>query len=565
MVSLMKDKFLLCLLLSTLLIWSNLLYAKVTVSADRNPVRVNESFQLYFETDESIDVDPDFSPLQQHFQILNRSQSNNISIINGKYQRNLKWTLQVMPKQEGDFVLPAIQFGNEKSDLFRVTVKPASQSRSADDGLIFELISDQASLYIQSQAIVTMRLMSDSNISGYQMGDLTVEDMDVVIEPLGDVKQYETRLDDVPFLVLEMQFALFPQQSGVLNIGPILAEVQYGGRARSIFDPFQTRAEVRRVSSNQLTLEVVAKPESFNAAHWFPSNDVELEEEWQGDLSQLVAGEPVTRIISLSAAGLTAAQLPELTMADIPGIKQYPDKPVFEDKRSAEGINSIRRQRTAIIPTGAGRYILPEISIPWWNLETGQQQVARIPARTIEVNRVVDEATSSQTGEELGPVITDGSAGSMTGQSGSASFWMWISVFLGAGWITSILVWWIMRGKSSWLPTKSVNSTETSLRKASKRLHRACVSNNVAETRLALLDWSNSLGVNGKFVNLNQVTRYFGNPLKQQIDRLNQSSYGFSTEKWSGDLLWSSCEKISAELEPSAQTKSYAGLQSLNP
>jgi len=179
----MKPKISLLILLSALVVIYNLAQATVTVSIDRNPVYVNESFQLYFEVDESIDGDPDFSPLQQHFQILNRSHSNNISIINGKYQRSLKWTLQVMPRQEGEFILPAIKFGNDTSKLFRVTVKPASQSSvPGGEGLIFELTSDDSSLYVQSQVIVTLRLMSDSNISGYKIGDLEIEDMDVVIE-----------------------------------------------------------------------------------------------------------------------------------------------------------------------------------------------------------------------------------------------------------------------------------------------------------------------------------------------------------------------------------------------
>ncbi len=565
MVTPMKRNFLLFLLLSVLMLCSELVQAKVTISADRNPVRVNESFQLYFQVDESINGDPDFSPLQQDFQILNRSQSNNISIINGKYERSLKWTLQIMPKQAGEFVLPAIKFGSQESDLFRLTVKPASLSRSPDDGLIFEIISDESSVYIQSQVIVTMRLMSDSNISGYQMGDLAIEDMDVVVEPLGDVKQYETRLDDKPYLVLEMQFALFPQQSGTLNIGPIPAEVQYGGRTRSIFDPFQTRAEVRRISSKKITLEVLAKPESFHAAHWFPSTDVELEEEWNGDLNQLIAGEPVTRIISLSAAGLTAAQLPELVQTDIPGIKQYPDKPVFENQRSSEGINGIRRQRTAIIPTGGGRYIIPEISIPWWNLETGQQEVARIPARTIEVDRAANEAISVQPVEELVPAATEGSAKPVTRRSDSGSLWMWISIFLGAGWIASFLLWLFMRRKTIWFLPESVNSTEISQRKTVKRLRRACAGNNNAEARTALLGWANAMEPGQNFINLNQVTRYFGNPLKLQVDLLNQSSYSLSAGDWNGELLWRTCEQITAELISSGPTKTVAGLQPLNP
>ena len=566
MVNLIRSNYSLWVLLSALLLCSNLLQADVTVSIDRNPVRVNESFQLIFETDSSVDSDPDFSPLRQYFQILNTSQSNNISIINGKYQRSLKWTLQAMPGQEGDFVLPAIKFGNDKSERFRVTVKPASQSSTpGSEGLIFELTSDDASLYVQSQVIVTLRLMIDSNISGYQMGDLVIENMDVVIEPLGDIKQYQTRLDDKPYLVLERQFALFPQQSGTLNIGPILAEVRYGSRSRSIFDPFQSSGDLRRVSTDKLTLEVLAKPESFKAPFWFPSIAVELSEDWRGDLNQLTAGEPVTRIISLSAEGLTAAQLPDLVQGDVAGIKQYPDKPVFEDQRSSTGINGRRRQRIAIIPTGAGRYTLPEITLPWWNLETGKQEVARLPARTIEVNRAANEVAALQPGEELIPVLSGDPVRSVVRQPESKSIWIWVSILLAIGWIASIYAWWVIRSGTNWRRVESTDSIAISQRKAKMGLHRACVSNNASEARSALLNWANAVVDGHNFVNLNQVTRYFGNPLKQQVDRLNQCIYSPSTGDWNGELLWGICEQISAELMPLVETGKLQGLHPLNP
>ena len=566
MVNLIKPNYSLWVLLSVLVLCSNLVQAGVTVSIDRNPVRVNESFQLYFETDASVDSDPDFSPLRQYFQILNTSQSNNISIINGKYQRSLKWNLQLMPENEGDFVLPAIKFGNQQSELFRVTVKPASQSTSpGNDGLIFELTSDDASLYVQSQVIVTLRLMSDSNISAYQMGDLLIEDMDVVIEPLGEVKQYQTRLEDKLYLVMERQFALFPQQSGTLNIGPVVADVRYGSRTRSIFDPFQPSGELRRVSSDKLSLEVLAKPESFNAPFWFPSTAVELSEDWRGDLNQLSAGEPVTRVISLTAEGLTAAQLPDLLQIDIAGIKQYPDKAVLEDHRSRKGITGVLRQRTAIIPTGAGRYILPEITIPWWNLDTATLEVARLPARTIEVNRATNEVSILQPAEELIPVLSGDAVKSVVRQPESKSFWMWASVLLAVGWIASILVWWVIRKGTVWRRPKSTDTTVISLRKAKKVLRRACVSNNASEARIALLNWANAIVVSHEFIHLNQVTRYFDAPLRQQVDRLNQCVYSPSADDWNGELLWSVCAQISAELTPIAEHDRLQGLQPLNP
>jgi len=562
----MKSDYLLRLLVSTLLLCTGLVQAAVTVSVDRNPVRVNESFQLNFEADETVDGDPDFSPLQQHFQILNRSQSNNISIIDGKYQRSMKWTLQVMPRQTGDFMLPAIKFGSQKSKPFQLAVKPESPSKAQDnDGVIFEILSDESSLYVQSQVLVTLRLMSDSSISGYQMGDLVIDDMDVVVEALGDFKQYQTRLDDKPYLVLEKRFALFPQQSGTLTIAPILAEVQYGSRFRSIFDPFQARGEVRRVRSKKLVLEVLATPESYNASNWLPSASVELSEDWQGDLNRLNAGEPVTRIITLTAQGLTAAQLPELLQMDIPGIKQYLDKPVFEDQRSAGGINGIRRQRTAIIPTGAGRYTLPEIIIPWWNLKTGQQEVTRIPPRTIEVQRAMDINPPSEPGSQISPITADSVNNIPVLQPEADRFWLWLSVILGAGWISSILLWWFSRKGLFRSSSTSANAVSGNLTGAKKRLHLACASNNASAARDAVLNWANALKINRRFANLNQVTQYFGNPLKRDIDILNRHIYSESTDKWNGDSLWRSCEQLTSDRISPLESVKPGGLYPLNP
>ena len=562
-----RPNSLLWVLLPALVLFCGLVRAEVTISIDRNPVHINESFQLIFETDEAVDTEPDFSPLEQTFQILNRSQSNNISIINGKYQRNLKWTLQVMPTQEGDFILPAIDFGNQNSKPFRVTVKPVSQTSVPDnEGLILELSSNESSLYVQGQVIVTLRLLvGSSNVTGYQMGDLAIEDMDVVIESLGDVKQYQTRLDKKSYLVLEQQFALFPQQSGTLKIGPVRAEVQFGSRSRSIFDALKSPSRIKRVRSKSLALQVLATPGIFNAVHWLPSTDVQLDDEWQGDLSQLTAGEPVTRIITLTAEGLTAAQLPDLVQADVAGIKQYPDKPVFENQRSSKGIDAVLQRRIAIIPTVAGRFNLPEITIPWWNIRTGQQEVARIPSRTIEVQQGANSTVASTPGSEDVPIVAEGHSDVPLLQSELNRFWLWMSIILAAGWFASFIAWWLSRRGSRLRSAGSDNAARNDLPGAIKRLRQACTDNRAGDAREAVLSWANALENNRRFVNLNQVTRYFGNPLKPQLDLLNRSIYSESAGDWQGESLWRTCEEIAHDHIPDAEISVLNGLYPLNP
>jgi hypothetical protein len=198
-------------------------------------------------------------------------------------------------------------------------------------------------------------------------------------------------------------------------------------------------------------------------------------------------------------------------------------------------------------------------------LKTGQQEIARIPARTIEVNRAANEATIKEPEQDLIPLSSGTSGQSVVTRSSSDAIWRWLSILLAVGWSASILTWWIVQRGFNLRRTESTNPLEISLRKAKKRLYRACADNNAADARKALLSWANVMVVGRKFNNLNQVVRYFGNPLKQQVDLLNQSSYGSSAGDWNGESLWITCEEISNELMPSDQPGTLSGLQPLNP
>ena len=150
-------------------------------------------------------------------------------------------------------------------------------------------------------------------------------------------------------------------------------------RPRSAIDPFNRGGEVRRFRSQPLVIDVKPIPAEFDGAYWLPADRVELREQWPADLTGLVAGEPVTRSIVLIADGLTAAQLPEIELQAIDGIKQYPDQPVLQDRRNSKGIHAQRAQKVALIPGSPGIYRVPEISVNWWNRATGQLETATLP------------------------------------------------------------------------------------------------------------------------------------------------------------------------------------------
>jgi len=539
--------------------WTPPLAAAVEVTIDRNPVQVNESFQLVFSLDQSPDRDPDFSSLQQHFLILGSNSSSTISIINGEYRRSVKYTLQLMPKQVGEFMIPAIRFDKERSKPFQVSVKPAALSAVPQDQLVLEVMADRSEAYVQSQVILSLRLLSAVNLSDYQFGDIGIENLDAVIEPLGKAREYQTRIADQTYLVLEKRFALFPQQSGRLEVKPVMAEVRL--RSRSNFDPFRSGGEIRRLRSQPVFIEVEPIPADFRQPYWLPATKLELRETWQGDPNALVAGEPVTRGLSVIAEGLTAAQLPELAWPPIDGIKQYPDQPTLENSRSVDGIRGQRSQKVALIPGAEGVYRLPPVELPWWNLETGKLEIATLPPRELIVSAPTTAPTTPSV--ELDdttevPAATDSSLPIRVERN---PFWLWLSLFLACGWAASAVYWWLQQRRRAVLPTSQAE--HPSLPKARRELQQACDAADAQAARQALLHWGRALLAPRDIRNLHQLCAELGDEMSAQVGLLNRSIYAKSTSPWQADELQQLCQRLERQ---HAQTKSEApSLQPLNP
>jgi len=524
------------LALLALLVFAPPSTAEVEVSVDRNPVRLNDTFQLVFKLEQSPDSDPDFSVLGQDFLVLGNNRSSSISIINGDYQRSVKWTLQLMAKDVGEFEIPSIRFDDDLSKPLRITVEPADPSSLPEDRLALEMQADSSEAYVQSEIILTLRLLSAVDIAAYQFGDIAIDSLDTVAEPLGDVRQYQTRVGDKAYLVLEKRFALFPQQTGTLEVSPVLAEVRLP--SRRAYDPFQTGGEVRRLRSQAVKVEIRPIPAGYDAPYWLPARRLELREQWQGDTDSLVAGEPVTRSLTVFADGLTAAQLPELRLEPIDGIKQYPDQPLLENQRTNAGIRGSREQKVALIPNGAGRYLLPPIELPWWNLETGRREVARLPAREFHVQPAVG-------GSAAAPSAAAGAeSAAPTPAVATRSIWPWVSLALACGWLSSLLFWWFGSRRAAAAP--STAGEPVSLRRARRDLEQACNDDDAAAARLALLEWGRALLAPRPIANLKQLCAALGDDLAHEVEELNRSRYARSRGAWRGASLWRLCRQLEA-------------------
>ena len=371
--------FLLTLLLSTAA------YADVhslEATIDRNPVMLDEAIRLTVTADGSADRDAfDSSPLLKDFVVGRTSVSSQTSIVNFDTKRTTVWTTTLFPRKEGTFTIPSLTIEGKSTQPIQVKVIPVQeQSNVARDYFVTTDI-DVKEAYLNQQLLYTVKLFLSSNI---ERGSLQAPEMqNAEITQLGEDKQYTDIVNGRRYQIIERQFAVVPQASGEFTLrGPIFTGEVMAANTNQRFGFFNRTQQINRVGPD-ITVNIKPIPQGIDYP-WLPSAMVRVDEEWpQGD--SFVAGEPVTRIVTLTALGVVEEQLPDIPEFYPPNFKLYPDQSNTTTVEKDQSLISQRQTSLAIIPTQPGNFVLPEITIPWFNTLTQQTEYATIPARSITV------------------------------------------------------------------------------------------------------------------------------------------------------------------------------------
>lgn len=527
-----------------IVIWGtqNIYAAEIRVSVDRNPVVVDDYFQITYTALQSPDDDPDFSPLEQDFVIINQSNSSSSSWVNGKSTKVVQWMLTVMAKQVGSLVIPPIKFGKDisPSSTILVTDKSTKKQMDTDEDLFIEVEVTPENPYIQSQVFYTMRFYTKVTISQARLNEPELSD--AVIERLGEDSNYNTQVNGVNYSVTERKYAFFPQKSGKLTIKPLVLTAEILVNNAQGFNPFfnSQMGKTKRVESKSITLDVKPTPAEFKGTHWLSAEQLVLKQEWSGDISKLKVGEPITRTLSLVAKGTTVGQLPELNTTETSEqLKAYPDQPVLQEQKKVDGLIAFREEKIALIPSKAGNFNLPAIEIPWFNTKSQTLEIAKIPEVILSSAEVATQ-TESEVKPASIPVtpLTSVETPKIDSTNLIESYeqtkvWLWVSVFLAIGWLTTIVLF--LRKRKADKVIVLEDEAFLSLKAAIKNLKQACANNDALAAKDALLIWGNH-----KFDtnNLGALAGFCDARLRDEIVLLNQTLYGKESTQWEGKKLF---------------------------
>ncbi|MEY8263979.1 MAG: BatD family protein, partial [Bermanella sp.] len=520
----------LCLMSSMASVWA----VTFESSVDRKQIRDGESLLLTLRYNRNVrSANPDFSPLQQQFDIINQQRKSKFQFVNGQSDSWTIWTLHLMPKRLGNLVIPSLHFKGEDSQAIQIQVEElsASISNQQQKEAFFHTEVDVQRAYVQGQILYTEKLYFSVPLNNGQFNEVEVDE--AVVQALGATNIYSTQLNGRTFDVYERNYVIYPQVSGEMIIpGPRYTGEVSNGRWRA--------GRPIRVSQPPLKIHVLPQPASYPAASWLPAQALTLEYEWRGNPHALTLGEPITLHLELKAKGLSQAQLPDIVLPASKGFKYYPDQAKTQDVTSTEGIIGIRSQSIAIVPTQTGRHTLPEIRIPWWNTQHGRLEYAVIPAQPLTtINNQPNQHNQPNQNEAPvdpvsvmpapadapAPVHTDGSL-----------FWPALSGVLLLAWLATLGTWWLKNQPANKAATGAQPPTPIS--PSLKNIRQACRNNDARQARAHILSWARSQWqFSGN--SLTNLAQQMADPaLEAALEQLDHFLYSPLDDSWQGEYLW---------------------------
>ncbi len=375
---------------------------QLTASVDRDTIGIQETFTLTVSADSRVSSKPDFSSLQNDFEILSNNESQYTSISTSGTEYKKVWQLTLAPKRVGSLLIPSFTVDKTVSDAIEIKVtKQSATQTNGDEPVRVAVEVSKKTAFVQEEIHLKIQIVSKVNLSQTQMQPLEIKN--AIVIPLEEKpKQFISVINGRQHLIEEQNYAIFPQESGELIIPSVIYSVVPSVERWN--DPFgRSQSNILRLPTEEQHITVKPVPAESAGKPWLPANNIAINETWSASLDHLKMGEPVTRTITITADGLTGGQIPPLTNTPIDGLTFYPDQPQNNDKKTTKGIEGTRVETTAIIPNHGGEFTLPEVKVEWWDIDEQIMKTASLPAKTITVlgdtkpsNSAITEPASSQ-------------------------------------------------------------------------------------------------------------------------------------------------------------------------
>lgn len=374
---------------------------------DKNVLSEGDVLSLTVEYSGEDKGKPDLSYLEKDFQIVSNSSSSQYSYVNGMIEQSKKWTLGLKPRKSGKISIKPVKFAGLTSNYVDVEVKeltdvayiPDSENNFNSPYFQIKQEFDMDKAYLHQQ-IRTNVIIYDS--LGIKNGHLNLSNNakdDWVIRGLTEKPFVEQKIiNGKKMNVITFSFALFPQKSGNLVAPSFLFDGYYLKDANFGFadfnddfmmfgvdfrNAFGQKVPVR-METKKKTIDVLPNTDGFLLKNWLPAKMLEVSSEFSFK-NGIKVGEAFNQTITVRAFGMDKNFLPDIKLPEIDGIKQYPEKPVYEEVVFEGNIVSSATYNVVYIPSKTGEFVIPKIDVKWFNVEKNRTEISSTKEEKITV------------------------------------------------------------------------------------------------------------------------------------------------------------------------------------
>lgn len=378
-----------------------------SADADRTTVGLGEQFQLTVTVEgTNIGAPRPQVPALDDFDQLGStsSQSTSISFVNGRMtrQNTISFIYFLSPKRVGDLTIPPFKLNfkgtiyetqpiaiavtkegqastpsrqQQQQSPFGLPSRPQPRSSSRGNVLL-TASADRTAVYQGEQVTVTFVLYTQA-----QIGDLGIKKMPGFTgcwaEKLFDVKELNWRSSTYNGqrynAATLKQVALFPTQTGEVKVDKMTVSGQIVVTGGFFFDS----AEPFEVSSDPITINVkplpeAGKPQDFDGG----VGEFKVTAALSGDSS--VGGEPLTLTVRVAGTG-NIGLVGEPKLGAISGVKVLSPETKQNTRTSDGRVAGERTFNYPLIPTADGKFVIPEITLGFFNPKTGSYYTQTTP------------------------------------------------------------------------------------------------------------------------------------------------------------------------------------------
>lgn len=354
-----------------------LLSQGIEVRVNRTEVTIEDIIQMSVTIEGSQSAEPVLPPLDD-FTVRYMGPSSEIQVVNGRVTRRITHSYALSPLRVGLLTVASasvdIDGRSYSSRAFQIRVLPADARPQEEKNAFVAVSLSTREPWVGEQILYVWRFYRVPGSAGNAQL-LSQEFGDLLVENLGDVREFRTTRGGREYEVSEIRRALFAQRAGAITIPSsemradlVVEEQLRQGRRRGLFDDFFSAVATESRVLRTRPIELVVK-ELPPAPPGFSGLVGKFEISSEVSRRTLNLGDSITQKVVISGTG-SVLMIPEpLWQVEEDDFKVYVEPASFSLDRQSEGLGARKSFERALVPQRSGELVVPPVRLSFFDPE----------------------------------------------------------------------------------------------------------------------------------------------------------------------------------------------------